>query len=1632
MDLQLRNQFPNLETRDQFEHWLDSTINSSSANRIIGGVYQIPVVFQVIHNGEAVGVGSNISYAAIQSQIDVLNEDFRRIVNTNGYNTNPVGADTEIEFCLAKRRPDGSAFPNGEDGVNRINRTTAGFTAPPFSTNYIDATIKTYTYNNNVPTATRGWNPGKYMNIWICNISGGTLGYAQFPQSPLGGMGCGAQTTATDGVVFTYTSIGKSAVTGFAAPYNEGRTATHEIGHWLGLRHIWGDGGCTVDDFCNDTPVAGQANYGCPTGENSCTALPGNDMIENYMDYTDDLCMNIFTNDQKTRMRTVLESSPLRVSLINSDACIPPSTNDASIIDILNPKGDNCPGSIAPSVIIKNRGTNVLTSATISYQVDNGAVTNFAFNGNVASGSTATVTLPAFASYLGTHSLKVYSTLPNGVVDPSTEYDTTIINFIVSNGISAPYTQNFEANVFPPDLKWVVENENSDCYEWLGASATSILAVENNNTAQFPGFGNNTSGRESLVTPIFILPCNATNANIQFDVAYRRRNNTTSNYERLFIEISENCGQTWNSTPIYDKSGTSLQVSTNTSTSYYTPLVVSDWRTETIDLSSFISSTSKNVKFRFRAVAANGNNIYLDNFKFNATSSTEILVTQNGNEIFDEGGVDFGQVTIGGTSQKTFTVKNNGTSNLTLNLPLSISGTAFTVLNNNLSATIAPGASQTFDVLFSATNPGAYSETLSLTNNDCDEGVYNFLLLAEGRVNPPVANFSSNSLIGCTGSTFTMNNLSADATSYEWDFGVGATPQTSTSVNPTVSFSTNGTHTIRLIALNQYGSDTLIQTAYITTLAASTLALPLNEGFVSGTFPPANWTIVNNNASTTWDRSSTVGNAPTAGNSIIFDNYNVADADDDEMRIPGVDLSSMISAQMTFDVAYAPYNTQYFDGLEVLVSTDCGSTFSSVYLKSNTVLATRTATTANFVPTTTQWRTESIDLSAFVGSNSVIVSLKNLAGNGNNLYIDNINITGVLGTNPPVADFSASQTTICVGSTVNFTDLSTNSPSSWSWTINGGTPSSSTSANPSVIFDTPGTYDVVLTATNDFGSNTITKVAYIVVNPSIVPAVSIASSDNDNSICQTNSVTFTASPVNGGSNPVYQWQLNGANVGNSSANYSNSNLADGDVVTCMLNSNAACANPMSAASNAINTNVIASVLPTISISSDDSDNSICEGTNVTFTAVQTNGGSNPIYEWFLNGNTVGSDAANYSASNLNNGDLITCQLNSNELCASPSIVLSNAIAMTVNTTLNPTVSITSNDVDNSICENQAVSFSANTSNLGSTTSFEWKVNGTIVSTTGSSFTSSNLANGDLISCDITTNSLCASTNVASSNVFSMQVIATVIPSVTISSDDLDNEICDGTVVNFTANAINGGTATYQWKVNGTNVGTSNPSYSNSNLNDLDVISCQITSTALCASPSTATSNAITVVVNPNLSPSISIVSDDSDNIIAPGTIVTFTATISNGGNNPSFQWMVNGSTVGTNAAIFTSSNLQNGDIVSCQLTSDETCITSATAMSNDLAITVSNQVGMEEMQFVDNQFIFPNPFQDAFSIKLKLDTEDQIEISVFDISGKIIESLKVSPNDLMTLNLGANYKAGMYNLHIKNGDVNYLFKVVKH
>jgi hypothetical protein len=306
----------------EFEDWLQPLIDARMADPEIhpNAIYTIPTVMHVIHNGENVGSGTNLSVAQLNSQFDVLNEDFRK---TNAdFNTvvpaafQSVAADCEINFCKAMRTPQGNAMPT--PGVNRINRNTMGWTAPPYSTSYIDNTIKPATI----------WDPTKYFNVWVVNISGGILGYATFPVGSglTTCMNVTLETATRTGVVILYNATGR--VGNLMATYNKGRTATHEVGHWLGLRHIWGDANCG-NDCCNDTPTQASSNFNCPTFPKiSCNNGPNGEMYCNYMDYVPDACMAMFTQNQKARMQTCMANGTYRAPLNTSNACTPVGIDD--------------------------------------------------------------------------------------------------------------------------------------------------------------------------------------------------------------------------------------------------------------------------------------------------------------------------------------------------------------------------------------------------------------------------------------------------------------------------------------------------------------------------------------------------------------------------------------------------------------------------------------------------------------------------------------------------------------------------------------------------------------------------------------------------------------------------------------------------------------------------------------------------------------------------------------------------------------------------------------------------------------------------------------------------------------------------------------------------------------------------------------------------------------------------------------------------------------------------------------------------------------------------------------------------------------------------------------------------------
>ena len=283
-------QDPGLEKRmADIETYTQNKIQQMQANKIVGDIITIPVVVHVIYSNS----NENISDAQILSQIQVLNDDFRRL-NSDADNTWSQAADTQIEFCMASVDPNG----NATNGITRKSSSTTSW-----GTN--DA------MKSSAQGGVDAWDTSQYLNMWVCNIGGGILGYAQFP----GG------SASTDGVVMGPNYFGsKNGGSGFylSAPFDLGRTTTHEVGHFLNLRHIWGDGNCNADDFVSDTPTSDAANYGCATGHVSCNTV---DMVQNYMDYSDDSCMNLYTQGQKDRMRATLLPGGVRASLGASTKC---------------------------------------------------------------------------------------------------------------------------------------------------------------------------------------------------------------------------------------------------------------------------------------------------------------------------------------------------------------------------------------------------------------------------------------------------------------------------------------------------------------------------------------------------------------------------------------------------------------------------------------------------------------------------------------------------------------------------------------------------------------------------------------------------------------------------------------------------------------------------------------------------------------------------------------------------------------------------------------------------------------------------------------------------------------------------------------------------------------------------------------------------------------------------------------------------------------------------------------------------------------------------------------------------------------------------------------------------------------
>ena len=567
---QIKNDPTLVQKMQAMEIQVQNYIQAAKTKKQSQAVISIPVVVHIVWNAAA----ENISDDQVTSQIAVLNEDYRKL-NADASNVPAAfqsrATDSEIEFCLANIDPNG----NPTTGITRTQSTKNSFTP-----------------NNNVKYTSQGgedaWDPTQYLNIWTCNLGTNLLGYSQFP---------GTGIAATDGVVIHFSAFGSGGSA--LAPYDKGRTTTHEVGHWLNLYHIWGDANCG-DDLVNDTPTQQTSNAGCPTFPSvTCSNGPDGDMFMNYMDYVNDVCMDMFTAGQAARMSATMNG--FRSSLLSSGGCQPTATGDAGISAIVYPTGGVCTSQVSPVVKLINNGTAPLTSVNINYQVDGGGYQTYGWSGNLASGGSQDVTLPAINVSGGQHQLDGFTSSPNGLSDSNTgnDFSTALFNFVIPD--ATEIQEDFE-NTFPPSGWYLYNPDNDKTWE-----ATTLASTRAGSTSMMMNSFDDQGGYGKL-DYLLLRHTDFTYFNcITFDLAYAAFSSSVS--DTLEVIITTDCGA--NYTTVYKKSGIDL---TTSNSGYVSSSFIpnsSEWRNEFVDLNGYTGSPSVLIAFKFTGGASN--NLFIDN-----------------------------------------------------------------------------------------------------------------------------------------------------------------------------------------------------------------------------------------------------------------------------------------------------------------------------------------------------------------------------------------------------------------------------------------------------------------------------------------------------------------------------------------------------------------------------------------------------------------------------------------------------------------------------------------------------------------------------------------------------------------------------------------------------------------------------------------------------------------------------------------------------------------------------------------------------------------------------------------------------------------------------------------------------------
>jgi hypothetical protein len=917
-------------TQRQFESRIRAILDNPQHRT--QAITTIPVV---VHVGVNSARQSLVTNAIIQSQIDTLNFY---------YGTQPIGDSlrvytpfrttygrSEIRFCMAQRTP--------------ANAPSTGIVRTVTSTVFSSA---------NHPSVELGaWDPTKYLNIWVVELSGGVLGFSYLP-------GSFTPSDPRNGFVNDFRAFGAGPGTSSGGYhfnlYNLGKTAVHEIGHYFNLLHPWGplattNPGCANDDFCGDTPLTSAPTFGCPASPvtNTCSPAAPGIQFQNHMDYADDACMYLFTVNQCSRMTTSLTLAD-RVGLTTSNGCQPIVTtnDDAQVSAILTPTNGTsiaC-ASVPLMVTLRNNGTNNLTSANIRVRVNGVDVPAAAFNfaGNLAPFASTTVTMPNLnLAAVGAYTIKVHSTIPNGVPDSSPANDTSTVSITRVGTATLPVVENFEGASFP-STGWTANNPDGPPsipaqtgFGW--ARRASVPSPNGTRAAEIDFYDYSTlDAKDSIVSPDIDMTNPPGLKLLQFDRAHATYGYPpifAANVDTMEVLVSTNCGASY--TSVWKKYGAvvtnpnSLNTVTLNTTGGYTPASAADWLTETIDITSVVGAAPV-ARVLFKTINRYGNFLFLDNINVSSQFKRDLGVTVITNPLANE---------CNNTITPVVTVRNFGTE----------------VVNS-------------YTVEYTVDGANIVSVTF----------------------NTPIA--------------------------------AGATASVTLPVSGVIAA---GSHTFRAYTINPVGpSGTGDQNTINDALTKSFTVrnvtnAPAIETFEGAAFPSPNWTISNPNNNSTWVKKN---QGYLSSNSAFIDNYNVnAPNQVDEIQTPvfrttgngGAQADSVI---ITWDLAARYYPATPYDTFTVRTSPDCGNTFPNTLF--NAGGPTLGAADGNdfLVPIESEWRSRRVSVGgAAITSGTHMVGFRNKNQFGNNMFVDNINVSllfkrdvGVVAINNPDAECSAAFT----------------------------------------------------------------------------------------------------------------------------------------------------------------------------------------------------------------------------------------------------------------------------------------------------------------------------------------------------------------------------------------------------------------------------------------------------------------------------------------------------------------------------------------------------------------------------------------------------------------------------------------------